>query len=472
MGYEELMKKLNELDNKSKDDLFSKVKDWALMHGIGMRQRNNYDPNSLTIAPFTLFPSVISKSAFEKAIAAQTSLNYLLHRLAYDPHFLQEALSKTIEHDDFTRRLFEIYTIVRKEGLSQTFSLGLLRSDYLPDSDGSLKQVEMNTIASSMAGLISSVELIHRFVLKEMNLEHHLQNLPENPSLSNLCLGLIEAWKFFNVEKSVILFVVEDVTYNICDQRFMEFEIGRLERRVKVIRRSFAQLVNEATLGNNMELFVGNKQVAVVYFRYGYDPNQYTEDFWSVRLLMERSSAIKCPSIHYHLVGTKKVQQVLCENGVLEKYLNDPHDIRLIREMFVDIYPLDKSDEGEKGYKLAMTEPEKYVMKPQREGGGNNVYGKDIPSHLAAMSRDDASSWILMKLIQPSPSPNVLVRPSSTSDAHIVSELGIYGIVIGNDKEILVNNVAGHMLRSKLSTANEGGVAAGDGALDSPYLVS
>lgn len=37
--------------------------------------------------------------------------------------------------------------------------------------------------------------------------------------------------------------------------------------------------------------------------------------------------------------------------------------------------------------------------------------------------------------------------------------------------KILYNKHAGHMLRTKLATADEGGVIAGVGALDSPYLV-
>lgn len=35
---------------------------------------------------------------------------------------------------------------------------------------------------------------------------------------------------------------------------------------------------------------------------------------------------------------------------------------------------------------------------------------------------------------------------------------------------IVVNKVAGHMLRTKVCSANEGGVASGMGALDSVYL--
>jgi hypothetical protein len=43
---------------------------------------------------------------------------------------------------------------------------------------------------------------------------------------------------------------------------------------------------------------------------------------WKARLLMEQSSAVKCPSISYHLVGTKKIQQELAKTNVLERWLS------------------------------------------------------------------------------------------------------------------------------------------------------
>ena len=45
--------------------------------------------------------------------------------------------------------------------------------------------------------------------------------------------------------------------------------------------------------------------------RCGYHPDQYpSEREWEARLMLERSIAIKSPSIHYHLAGTKKVESV------------------------------------------------------------------------------------------------------------------------------------------------------------------
>lgn len=42
--------------------------------------------------------------------------------------------------------------------------------------------------------------------------------LPKNDALSGLCNGMIEAWNIQNKKDAAILFVIEDVTYNICDQ--------------------------------------------------------------------------------------------------------------------------------------------------------------------------------------------------------------------------------------------------------------
>ena len=60
--------------------------------------------------------------------------------------------------------------------------------------------------------------------------------------------------------------------------------------------------------GSRMSLENG-EEVAVVYFRAGYTPNDYpSEAEWEGRVKIERSMAVKCPSIAYHLVGTKKVR--------------------------------------------------------------------------------------------------------------------------------------------------------------------
>ena len=60
--------------------------------------------------------------------------------------------------------------------------------------------------------------MIHRYVLSEMNRRDLLANIPENKALENLAKAMIEAWRVYAQPKSVILFIIEDQTFNICDQ--------------------------------------------------------------------------------------------------------------------------------------------------------------------------------------------------------------------------------------------------------------
>lgn len=105
---------------------------------------------------------------------------------------------------------------------------------------------------------------------------------------------------------------------------------------------------------------------------------------------------------------------------------------------------------------------------------GNNLYDEDIVKALTEM-KDPAerSAYILMERLAPPTATNYLVQPGmlSIQPVEVVSELGIFGVVLGSKEDILISNEAGYLLRTKLSSSNEGGVARGLSALDTPYLV-
>ena len=54
-------------------------------------------------------------------------------------------------------------------------------------------------------------------------------------------------------------------------------------------------------------LTVRGKEIGFVYYRCGYQVEQYTcDEDWETRKLLELSQAVKCPSIDYHLTTFKK----------------------------------------------------------------------------------------------------------------------------------------------------------------------
>lgn len=455
------------------NDIVPKAKDFALLHGAGMRYRDSYDPDIIQMAPFYLLPSAFPRREFDRVVKLQPLINLLMHNIAHDDEFLENCLRKTIRVDDFTARLWKIYTTVRDEGMTQWVSLGMFRCDYFYSVPSqSAQQVEINTIASSFGALSTRIVLMHRYVLGELRRPDLLHHLPENNALAELCGGMISAWEAYKCPEAVILFVIEDITYNICDQRFHEYEIRRQRPDIHVIRHNLTQINKGGHLTEDKRLIIDGNEIAVVYFRAGYEPGHYHgEAEWEARLTVERSRAIKCPSIQYHLAGTKKVQQEITRPGILRKFLSDSDAVQ-VSNLFAGLYTLDISPEGDHAIQMAMENPYQYVLKPQREGGGNNVYDEEIKKVLEKIKDSpEREAYILMDRIRPPVQQNYLVRSHEPVKlVEVVSELGIFGVVLGTAKEILINRYSGHMLRTKLSSVNEGGVAAGLGALDSVFL--
>ena len=316
---------------------------------------------------------------------------------------------------------------------------------------------------------------------------------PSNHSLEQVAAGLGDAWKHYGKPTAAVLFVVQDGERNVFDQRWLEYELMRKNAGLRVVRHTFAELETLATVDpETKHLLIPFPEypsappieVAVIYYRAAYTPNDYpTGKEWDTRLLLERSRAIKCPSMALQLAGAKKVQQVLSEPGVLEDFLLGPGrpdvglgagagsvrqaDVDRLRETWIGLYPLDESEQGQAAVRLAKTESERFVLKPQREGGGNNIYRESIPPFLAELEKsgkDSVSAYILMELITPPKDlHNLLLKGGEATprDADVVSELGVYGVMLFNNEGSLVNREAGTLLRTKGRESDEGGVAIG-----------
>ncbi|KAG9149803.1 hypothetical protein Leryth_024594 [Lithospermum erythrorhizon] len=225
------------------------------------------------------------------------------------------------------------------------------------------------------------------------------------------------------------------------------------------------------TILNECLFQFGDPLYLVVYFRAGYTPNDYpSESEWKARQLMELSSAVKCPSISYHLAGTKKIQQELAKPNVLERFLENKDDIAKLRRCFAGLWSLDDLEI----IKDATERPDLYVMKPQREGGGNNIYGDDVRETLLRLQKDGSeedAAYILMQRIFPTVSPSILMREGILHKDNAVSELGVFSTYLRNKSKVIINSQSGYLMRTKVASSDEGGVAAGFAVLDSIYLV-
>jgi glutathione synthetase len=466
------------------------------------------DPSGVlaSTAPVTLFPSLFPKSCFEDGLSIQKAYNELYSAIARDEAWLQSIVEELVDIDEFVAQLWQTHLAVKEEGYVQDLSLGLFRSDYMvhkdptkPDSVSGLKQVEFNTIASSFGGLSSQVSALHQYLLtidaypSSTASLVKAEALRQSKSAFSLAQGLAIAHKAYGSSKSsrplCVLFVVQDPERNVFDQRHLEYAL--LEQHgVRSFRLPFGQTLSHTTLDADRTLVYTPPnspsttfEVTTIYFRAGYSPDDYPrEEDWTARLHLEKSRAIKCPSILTQLAGCKKVQQVLAtpHSPHLKRFLPDSAVAERVLATFAPIYPLDNSEAGKEARKLAAdpSSASRYVLKPQREGGGNNIYRKAIPPFLQKLPETHWPAYILMEMIEPPPLTNAIMRNGELQRGGVICELGVYGVCLWKDGsgpdqkgEILENREAGYLLRTKGNQSEEGGVAAGFGAVDSVCLV-
>mmetsp|Transcript_84294 Transcript_84294/g.272864 ORF Transcript_84294/g.272864 Transcript_84294/m.272864 type:complete len:496 (+) Transcript_84294:131-1618(+) len=468
---------------------------FAELHGLLYAgEDQNADASSATQCPVAMLPFVIPTKAFNDAVALSPLWNKLVDAVARDVGWLHTTLEPAAQADPFTRRLVKMSKALHSEGLRQQLMLGIHRSDYmLHEPEGSPEaprflQVELNTIASSMASHSANARALHHYMLDRYGrgsdvvaralCEHYgvagdelLKQLPENRTLQHIPAAIATAHHAYGVTSAAVLFMVQHGERNFADQRWIEYALWE-QHGVAVMRRTLSEVHQEAALdaASGRLHLAGGPEVSVVYFRAGYSPEDYpSEEEWGARALLERSLAIKCPSLDYQLVGAKKVQQALARPGAVERFVGAEDGARL-RTCFAGLWGLGSGEDDGTIMETASKEPHLYVLKPQREGGGNNYYGQEVATKLRELSSEERGAYILMQRILPRTQPSIMTRAGKATVMPSLSEFGFYSVHLGDGRSVQLSEHAGHLVRTKGKEVDEGGVAAGYAVISSPFL--
>lgn len=284
-----------------------------------------------------------------------------------------------------------------------------------------------------------------------------------------------------------VLIPVQSFNFNIADERPIQY--GLLGAGTPCYRCEWQRLLERTTLHDDNTLLyhppVGGEvlEVTVIYYRAGYEAFEYDEQGRAARLRLEMSRAIKCPDVLTHMTNMKAVQQALSAPGALQRFLLEHDKCEALRKTFMPMQILDVSVEGLKAREIAQ-DPEQaqnYVLKPNRDGGGHNIYRSDIPPFLADIPAESWRNYVLMRLIEPPPTTGVLMMPEELYVGDVVSELGILGTCLwrrstddadgGTKVEVIRNEAAGWTFKTKPVDVDEMSVVKGYGCFDCPLLV-
>jgi len=490
-------------------------------------------------APFSLLPFPFPAAALDAALSLAAPFNLLVDAISRDVPWLIAALSATCESDAFTARLAgalarEAAVEAASEAPVQCpLRLGLHRSDYMLSGEGeeaALKQVEINTVAASFGCLSTAVGELHAFLAARhagagatpaaaAHFARAARPLAPSRSRAALAAALAAAHAAYCAARPApppaggwpagwpaggapptraVAMVVQPGERNAHDQRALELELWAAHG-VPLLRLPLAALApsrGDAALAPAprgaafsapalLHRGAGGAvyELSVVYFRAGYGPEDYPgEEEWEGRAAADAGAAIKCPCLGYQLAGTKKVQQLLaCDAAALPRFLPDPAAAAAVRAVFAGMWGFGAAPGGcpraaAAAAADAAARPHRFVLKPQREGGGHNLYGAQLAAALAGgMAQEELAAHVLMERLHPLTAPCTLVRGGEAAAARAACELGVYGVFLGctsaaaggGGAVVLLNEAAGTLLRTKAVGTDEGGVAAGFAVLDS-----
>ncbi|CRG97898.1 glutathione synthetase, putative [Plasmodium gallinaceum] len=254
-----------------------------------------------------------------------------------------------------------------------------------------------------------------------------------------------------------------------------------------------ANFLNETNYERNIY------EISVIYFRSLYSPYHFNETIWSLREMIEFSDSVKIPSLPYQLVGSKRIQMLLLDDDILKKYIS--YDLnknkKTEQQIINDMNTLKKSfalqvdpslDKNSHIISLAIENEKNFLLKPQREGGMNNLHGSDVKEKLMLYydekEKHKLSIYVLMQKLFPSSFITVHCRTKKKenedndhsyfiefSPEKSISEISLFHNFIFYKNKNILNEQKGYLIRTKNINENEGGAICGISSLDSFFLI-
>ena len=477
----EHMNKLTEEEKNIPEDILQEIIMYLYTNGLIIKSKNG----GVNHIPIMLTPSPIPKNIYEKIFFYQLAFNKIINKLSNDQKFLEEILKPISEKDEFVKKNLEISQKVLNYEHKQKIKLGIFRNDYLFDKNQNfLFFTEYNTIASSMGTFSDRIKQFFSFFMEKYPqiFKKYSGAKIENEGLGNIekfAESMVEAIKLAfpqQYKDSIIIFVVQKNEKNIFDQYSLSDELYN-KYKISSKRMTLEEIKEKCKQDENGNLMINDKLISLFYFRASYCENDFPNDeAWQGRELIELSTAIKVPDINTFLTTFKIFQYELSKPQILMHYIQNELIINDILRFFGNIYYIrDMSQENITDlFNKIKSTPDKYILKPMREGGGNNITGEKlkelIPENVSDIS-DLIKNSVIVDKIDSYEHEGLVIRDEKIKVQNSISEYSAYGIILTNENNIIANKSTSFLVRTKNKDSVEGGIIEGAGAVDIPCLM-
>lgn len=451
----------------------------------------------------TQSPTSFPKNIYKDTLSLATLVNKLMYKLSQDNHVEQS--------DDLISLLTKIKKVKKRKAIDVIF----LRTDYLLDGDKPV-QVEINTMSCAFLFLGPKVNKVHKQYYKDTlvsNSDNEFINMvkevlseflasdsqaritdfdDKNDTRNivynkNACSSTPKLKKQSKNSKTSCLqqkpvFLMIDDKTDISSANFFEkIEIIKRmkENDIDVVHTTYDELKNNIEfvksdnsvitkqemdkiitkkleqgkkLHFDFDVTYKGRKVFFVYYRWFYNFCHYKESDVLLRAQLECSTAVSLPTVDLQIVGSKLFQIKMKDKEYLRRFIDDD-EINQMYKYFGDFKQFSQYEKGDE---------RQYILKSVNEGGGNNIFGEDIPKFSG-----DRSKMFLMKTINSPTFANKFLKDLKSRE--IIPEIGIMGWALIKNGLIVCNKDAGYICRSKDKESKECGVSCGFGALDSIY---
>ena len=476
------MNKLSEVEKTIPENILQEIIMYLYTNGLIIKSING----GVNHIPIMLTPSPIPKNIYEKIFFYQIAFNKIIDKLSNDQNFLEEILTPISEKDSFVKKNLEISKKLVNYEHKQKIKLGIFRNDYLFDKKQNfLFFTEYNTIASSMGTFSDKMKKFYSYFSQKYTEIFKKYSEKEIPlegfnNIEKFAESIYEAIKLAfpqQYKESIIVFIIQKKETNIFDQYSLSDELYN-KYKISSKRITLEEIKAKCNQDENGNLTLDSQLISLFYFRAGYTENDYpNEESWLGRELIELSTAIKVPDINTFLTTFKIFQYELSKPQILMRYCHSELIINDILRFFGGIYNIrDMSSEKVKElFSKIKAEPTKYILKPMKEGGGNNITGdklKDIIPEEDSEISDLIKNSVIVEKIESYEHEGLVIRNEKLKVQNSISEFSIYGIILTNENKLIINKSVSFLVRTKDKESIEGGIIEGAGAIDIPCLLN
>lgn len=466
--------------------------EWAIMHGVAFKQSDN----TARHCPFSIAPMTMKRATFEHLLKVIPLITKLISNVSEDHDFLQSALKDMAKADPFFGRLMSLHQQahgdINNRLIPARKPLLIMRTDFMEDRQHGVKVIEFNGIAAGMAPFGQFATQLHQYVQSQHNetykqwQEVSTSNPAENGGHDQLAYGIELAASniktYFNEQgPSIFLMIIQENEDNVYDQHLLELALQNLG--VRTVRRTFKELSNQLTTGDNQRLLLKDVgAIDVVYLRAGYQYSDYWAPDLNEPVCCERLSQIRLFIEQHHVAMNATIGQQLATSKSMQMLLTimAPQDYSrwgltldealLVKSVFAEMKPVNEN--SIQWFNLEANK-QGWVLKNQGEGGGHCIFGNDISNKLNQLRPAEYDAWALMQRLYPHEreKSTVAIRDGEqTQVADLVSEIGLFSAFFQGEPVTQLNGYAGYLIRSKPASENEGGIHSGKGILDSLML--